>query len=71
VIAHWRALGSTSVAGLRESFLQREGCLSRKDDDWRLLVETRSYDMLLDRLPWGFATIKYSWMPGAIRVDWR
>jgi hypothetical protein len=64
-------LGQTSVAGLRESFLQREGCLSRKDDAWQLLVETRSYDMLLDRLPWGFATIKYSWMPGAIRVDWR
>lgn len=75
VVAHWRALGSTSITGLRESFLQREGCLMHdergSDGDWQLLVEARPFDMLLDRLPWGFSTVKYSWMTGMIRVEWR
>ncbi len=71
VIAHWTALGKSSVDGLRGAFLFREGRLLPRSDDWELLVEPRSYDMLLDRLPWGFATIKYSWMPGMIHVSWR
>ena len=53
MIQNWTAIGSTSVAGLRESFFQREGRLRLKDDSWHLLVEPRSFDMLLDlvRIP--------------------
>jgi len=72
VITHWSALGNTSVEGLRQSFLEREGRLLHNDDGgWDLLVEVRAFDMLLDRLPWGFATIKYSWMQGMLHVEWR
>ncbi len=71
MIKHWGALGKTSVAGLRQSFLQREGVLTRSDEGWRLLVQPRPYDMLLDRLPWGFRTIKYPWMEQVLHVDWR
>jgi len=71
VIGHWSALGSTSVAGLRESFLQREGRLLRGEDGWDLHIAERGIDVLLDRLPWGFSTIKYSWMEGMLHVTWR
>lgn len=71
MIEHWNALGSTSIAGLRESFLQREGRLVHRQDAWHLQVEPRPFDMLLDRLPWSFATIKYSWMREIVHVDWR
>ena len=71
MIEHWRALGQTSVAGLRESFLQRTGRLEHQDEAWQLQVEPRAFDMLLDRLPWGYATIKFSWMPEVLHVDWR
>jgi Contractile injection system tape measure protein len=73
VIGHWAALGNTSIEGLRQSFLQREGRLLRREDDagWDLLIEARPFDMLLDRLPWGFATVKYSWMQGMLHVEWR
>ncbi len=70
-IENWKGIGNTSVDGLRDSFLKREGRLQLKDDQWHLLVESRSYDMLLDRLPWSYATIKYSWMPRVIHVEWR
>lgn len=78
VIAHWKALGSTSVAGLRESFLLREGRLTRRAGtandaapQWQLQVQPRAFDMLLDRLPWGYATIRLPWMSGVLHVDWR
>jgi len=77
VITHWKALGSTSVAGLRESFLRREGRLTCRSRDageaqqWLLQVQPRAFDMLLDRLPWGFTTIKLPWMNGVLHVEWR
>jgi len=71
IIANWSALGSTSVAGLRESFLQRAGRLQLKNDNWYLKVEPKAFDMLLDRLPWSIAIIKYSWMKRPIYVEWR
>jgi len=70
-IENWKNIGNTSIDGLRESFLQREGRLLRKDGQWHLLVESRSYDMLLDQLPWSYATIKYAWMKDLIHVEWR
>jgi len=71
VIGNWKGIGNTSVDGLRESFLAREGRLKFKNDQWHLLIESRSYDMLLDSLPWSYAMIKYSWMPHVINVEWR
>jgi hypothetical protein len=71
MIAHWKIIGNTTVEGLRESFLQREGRLSRDDDGWQLQVEPRSFDMLLDQLPWGFSLLKFPWMERPLHVEWR
>jgi hypothetical protein len=71
MIQHWTAIGKTSVAGLRESFLQREGRLTHDDNGWRLHVQSRAFDMLVDRIPWGFATVKFAWMDEVIHVEWR
>lgn len=75
VIEHWKTIGNTSVTGLRQSFLQRAGRLTTKESDlsdqWQLKVEPRAFDMLLDRLPWSYSTIKMPWMAGALHVDWR
>lgn len=71
VIAHWSALGKTSVSGLRQTFLQREGHLHFEDDGWHLKIPQATFDMLLDRLPWSFAMIKFPWMPHPLHVTWR
>ncbi len=71
LIQNWKSLGSTSVAGLRESFLQRQGRLQLRDDAWHLLVEAKSFDMLLDQIPWSYSTIKFPWMERVIYVEWR
>ena len=71
VIARWDALGRTSVAGLREAFLQREGLLRRGEAGWTLEVSPRAYDMLIDRLPWSYGLIRLPWMCGPLQVKWR
>jgi hypothetical protein len=71
MIGHWSAIGTTSVAGLRETFLQRPGALYFKDDAWQLKVQAGPIDMLLDRLPWSFSIIKHPWMERSVHVTWR
>ncbi|MBN9400235.1 MAG: hypothetical protein J0I17_08675 ['Candidatus Kapabacteria' thiocyanatum] len=72
VIGHWDALGSTSIDGLRESFLKRSGKLGISDDgEWRLQVEWKTYDVLLDRLPWGIAHVRLPWMQAMCGVEWK
>ncbi|NVO21496.1 MAG: hypothetical protein HXX13_17475 [Bacteroidetes bacterium] len=69
-ISHWAAIKNTSVNGLRESFLQRSGLLSWKDEQWTLNVERKSYDMLLDMLPWTISIVKLPWMQKPIFTEW-
>jgi Contractile injection system tape measure protein len=70
VIHHWDALGNTSVDGLRGTFLVRAGKLSRRGDDDVLQVEPRSFDILLDKLPWGLGAIQLPWMKKILWVEW-
>jgi hypothetical protein len=70
VIANWPALKNTSPDGLRATFLQREGALSRAGDSWRLLLSRTSFDVLMDRLPWTFSMIRLPWMPWLLQTDW-
>lgn len=75
VVAHWRALGQTSPDGLRQTFLRRIGRLveheSFEGEHWRLKVQPSAFDVLLDRLPWSYTTIRLPWMRGVIHVEWR
>lgn len=71
VIKHWSAIGSTTVEGLRETFLQREGSLYYQDEAWQMKVPQRGVDILLYRLPWGYKMIKFSWMAAPLNVTWR
>lgn len=72
VITHWEALRNTTPDGLRTNFLMRPGKLSiRNDTDWLLQVEPKSWDVLLDHLPWGIGMIKLPWMENLLWVEWR
>mgnify|MGYP006143546951 FL=1 len=70
IIANWGAIPGTSVAGLRETFLQREGRLIVRDGAWRLTVQRKTLDLLVDRLPWSISVIVHPWMPMRLHVTW-
>lgn len=70
-ITHWDALKNTSVRGLRENFLQRDGLLKKEAFGWSLYVEEKAHDILLEQLPWGLSVVKLPWMEEMLTVQWR
>jgi hypothetical protein len=70
VIEHWSVLKNTTVEGLREAFLQRNGKLVYAEEEWRLTVEQKPYDMLLEQLPWNISMISLPWMNEVLRILW-
>lgn len=70
-ISNWAALGRTSVEGFRSAFLHRKGFLMSKESDYYLQVPVEAFDVLLDRLPWGYSTLGMPWRKGLIFTKWR
>jgi hypothetical protein len=70
VITHWKILKSTSIDGLRDAFLKRDGLLTKKEDGWLLQVEQKTLDVLLDKIPWGYSTISLPWNSYLVFVEW-
>jgi Contractile injection system tape measure protein len=70
LLANWKILSNTSVAGLQETFLQREGRLHRTPEGWKLQVQRKTVDVLVDEVPWSLSVIFHRWMPEALLVTW-
>jgi hypothetical protein len=70
VTQRWEKLKNTSIDGLRVSFLQRDGHLIEEAEGWKLRVEQKAFDVLLQSLPWTISMIKTSWMDKIINVEW-
>lgn len=71
VITNWSAIGRTSADGLRSSFLIRAGTLGSEDSGLQLKIPPTAYDLLLDKLPWSYSTVKLPWMKNPLHVTWR
>jgi hypothetical protein len=70
MLASWTAIANTSVAGLQETFLRRDGKLLRIPDGWKLEVQRRTVDFLVDEVPWNHSVICHRWMPQPLYVSW-
>ncbi|MDX1462468.1 MAG: contractile injection system tape measure protein [Marinirhabdus sp.] len=71
ITEHWKPLNNTTIVGLRESFLLREGQLEDGDFTYKLQVEQKSLDILLDQIPWNISKIYLNWMQKVLEVSWR
>ncbi len=70
VIAQAPILNKMSIQGFRGSYLLRAGILGVRDGAWLLRVERETYDLVLDRFPWGFAWVRLPWMEAPLQVEW-
>ena len=70
VLQNWAKLKSSSIYALREGFFIRDGFVQDKENVWELEVPKKTLDILLRSLPWGFGTIKMSWMSKRLIVNW-
>ncbi len=69
-IDHWSVPKSTSIAVFRSSFIERQGVLREEENGWRVNVERKGFDVLLDQIPWSFSIVKLPWMQKAIFTEW-
>jgi len=51
-------------------FFHRDGKLVQVDKNFRLIVERKAQDILLDKLPWGVSIIKLPWREQLLFVEW-
>lgn len=70
MIANWKVIAQSSTAALRETFLQREGKLEQHENGWKLRVQRKTLDVLVDQVPWSFSVIRLPWMPLPLYVTW-
>jgi Contractile injection system tape measure protein len=70
MIANWPAISLTSLAGLREVFLQREGRLEESEDRCRIRVQRKTLDVLVDQVPWAISVVFHGWMTKRLHVTW-
>jgi hypothetical protein len=71
VVEHWSALQNTSTAGLKETFLAREGRLKQKNGFYYLYIKEKAFDILLSFIPWNYSLIKLEWMQKILFVEWK
>ena len=70
VISNWVKIKNTSIDGLREMFLKRDGMLIKKENSWLLQVERKTVDVLLDSIPWNYNKLAFSWNNYIIFTEW-
>lgn len=70
VISLWPALKNTSPDGLRQMFFQRDGKLIQKDGNFRLIVERKAQDILLEKLNWSLSLVKIPFRKELLFIDW-
>ena len=70
VIANWQIIRGTSPQGLRETFLNREGKLVMTEAGWKLLVQRKTVDVLVDQVGWSLSMVFHRWMPQPLHVTW-
>ncbi|MDD4142709.1 MAG: contractile injection system tape measure protein [Bacteroidales bacterium] len=70
VIKFWKILDDISIESLQETFIQRRGYVEKTEKDWIVRVESKTIDILLEDMPWGFNLLSLSWNDYLIYVEW-
>ena len=70
IITHWPSIGSSSVEGFMGNWLVRDGVLFEEDDRWKLIIEKKAYDILINSSPFSFSIINHQWMNKPLYVEW-
>ncbi len=70
VIKNWPALKNTSPDGLRQMFINRDGKLIQKENNYKLIIERKAQDVLLDKLNWNISIVKFPWNKELLFVEW-
>ncbi len=68
-INNWDAVGNISIPVFIDEFIKKRGVLNEFEDSHQLTLESKSTDILLERLPWSINLIKLPWMNKILSVE--
>ena len=66
----WQALKGMSPHSLQQLFVQRTGYLDQTAHGWRLTLEHKPRDILLQALPWTVSVVRLPWTDSLLAVEW-
>ena len=68
----WPLMANVSLRGFIESFLLRGGLAWKADDgSWYIEVEGMGSDIIMQTIPWGYATMKFPWTSYLVYTIWK
>jgi len=71
VIEKWQVLKNSSPGSIQTTFLQRDGIIRcETQQNWKITVERKAVDVLLDKLPWGLSMFRMPWSETFIQAEW-
>ena len=70
VVENWGVLNNASADLLRHEFLQRAGKLSFKEDNPKIVIERKTQDILVDKIPWGIGICRLPWLDHLVYTNW-
>ncbi|MFY9152172.1 MAG: contractile injection system tape measure protein [Prolixibacteraceae bacterium] len=70
IIRFWPELKNTSPDGLRQMFLQRNGKLDLQKPPYKLYIERKAQDVLLEHLQWNISIVKLPWFQELLFTEW-
>lgn len=70
LIGNWEKLKDSSPEAIQETFLQREGLLSIREESLLLKIDKKGVDVLLTSIPWNITLVKLPWMKKPLHVAW-
>ena len=70
VLENWPVMKNSSIALLRNEYLQRPGKIILTQDNPKILVERKTQDILLDKISWNLGVVKLAWKNKVIFVEW-
>ena len=68
---NWEKLKNSSPDTIRTSFFIREGILQNDEDDYKLVVDVKAYDLILKTIPWNISMIQTRFMKKRLNVEWK
>lgn len=70
LIDNWKKIKNTGTETIRTEFLQRPGKLIKEGDAFRLMMERKVQDILLEGLPYSLGVVKLPWRKELIFIEW-
>ncbi|CAM1368087.1 conserved hypothetical protein [Tenacibaculum sediminilitoris] len=70
VLQKWDVLKNSSTNLVRNEFIQREGKLDLTKDQPKITIESKTQDILLQKLNWNISIVKLPWIKSIVMVEW-